>query len=169
MTVSRSLKQLLRIRSLEEEQSRTALEFAIGELSRIEASIALSHEREHAGRHLVAKSHRMITEDPASQGIDRRAGLEESVAARRRIDALIPRVAAQKNRVEELRTAFLSRRVARRQAETLISEAAVRHEAESLRHTQQGLDDWFGARRSREIAHDASVRGSRSAALARKK
>jgi hypothetical protein len=40
MAVSRALRRLLRIRDLEEEQSRLALESAIGDLNRLESTLA---------------------------------------------------------------------------------------------------------------------------------
>jgi len=147
MTESRSLKQLLRIRALEEEQSRALLEAALGELHRMEASLVLNQQREVRGRRLVAQSHRRAGDE--IQGIDRRAGIEESVAARRSIAAITPRVEVQKQVVEEMRRIFLARRVDRRQAETLIVEAAARAEVESSRRAQRTMDDWFGARISR--------------------
>ncbi len=79
MAVSRALRRLLRIRELEEEQSRLALESALGELNRLEASLAAAVERERRGRRLV-KASAQTGELP-----DRLAGLEETRAADRRV------------------------------------------------------------------------------------
>jgi hypothetical protein len=40
MAVSRALRRLLRIRELEEEQCRLALESTLGELNRLESALA---------------------------------------------------------------------------------------------------------------------------------
>ena len=39
MAISRGLRRLLRVRNLEEEQSRQALESALGELNRLESAL----------------------------------------------------------------------------------------------------------------------------------
>ena len=70
MAVSRALRRLLRIRELEEEQCRLALEAAIGELSRLEHAMAATAERDRRGRRLVEASAR------SGELRDRLAGLE---------------------------------------------------------------------------------------------
>jgi len=45
MAVSRALRRLLRIRELEEEQNRLALESALGELNRLEYALEATIER----------------------------------------------------------------------------------------------------------------------------
>jgi hypothetical protein len=61
MAVSRALRRLLRIRELEEEQGRLALESALGELHRLENALMATFERKHRGRSLV-----LSTAKPAS-------------------------------------------------------------------------------------------------------
>jgi hypothetical protein len=50
MAVSRVLRRLLRIRDLEEEQHRLALESALGVLHRLEGAMEAAGERERQGR-----------------------------------------------------------------------------------------------------------------------
>ncbi len=56
MAVSRALRRLLRIRELEEEQSRLALESALGELNRLKHALTATAERDRRGRRLVEAS-----------------------------------------------------------------------------------------------------------------
>jgi flagellar biosynthesis chaperone FliJ len=140
MAVSRALRRLLRIRDLEEEQSRLALESALGELNRLEHALAATAERDRRGRRLIeASAH-------TGQLPDRLAGLEESRAADRLVAVLEPRIEAKTEEVTELRQEFLMKRVERRQAETLIRETEARDAIEADRHGQQALDDWYGSR-----------------------
>jgi hypothetical protein len=44
MAVSNALRRLLKIRAIEEEQSRLALESALGELNRLEVALAATAE-----------------------------------------------------------------------------------------------------------------------------
>jgi hypothetical protein len=170
MSHSRSLHQLLRIRQIEEEQSRTSLEAALGELNRLARALVVAHERELRGRVLVHASLRwgsmvragdMATKNildaanPVSEeGIDRLAGAADVHSARRLIESLTRRLRAQEGFVEQLRSAFLAHRVERRQAETLIAEERARHMSEVDRRAQQAIDDWFGGRliRQKQIA-----------------
>jgi flagellar biosynthesis chaperone FliJ len=53
------------------------------------------------------------------------------------------RIESSTRAVDELRAAFLEKRVERRQAETLVEEAEARDAIESGRRTQQSLDNWY--------------------------
>ena len=120
MAVSRALRRLLRIRDLEEEQGRLALESALGELRHLENALAAAVERDRRGRRLVEASAR------TGELPDRLAGLEETRAAGRRSAALGEWIADAELDVAALRQEFLARRVERRQAETLIQESEAR-------------------------------------------
>ena len=162
MAVSRALKRLLRIRDLEEEQARLALEAAAGDLRRLEHAQLGAAERNRRGRHLVLAS--------ASTGEypDRLAGLEESRAAMRLALTLAPRIADAARQAEDLREDFLAARIERRQAETLVDEAEARDARAADRGAQQALDDWFGNRRHR-AANEARPADRESTATAREK
>ncbi|MGD0901421.1 MAG: hypothetical protein ABR924_00640 [Terracidiphilus sp.] len=144
MAVSRGLRRLLGIRIIEEEQSRLALESALAELNRLKRALAATVERDRRGRRLVEASAR------TGELADRLAGLEEGRAASRHAAALAPRIANAELDVAELRQEFLTHRVERRQAETLIQEAEAQDAIEAGRHGQQALDDWYGNRLHRE-------------------
>jgi hypothetical protein len=137
MTVSRALRRLLRIRELEEEQGRIALEAAIGDLSRLTNEQAATVARGQRGRRLVGSS--AVT----GEFTDRLAGLEETRAAERLALALAPRIANANEDVGNRREDYLAKRVERRQAETLIEEAEARDAIDAERKSQQALDDWF--------------------------
>jgi hypothetical protein len=159
MPVSRGLRRLLRIRELEEEQRRLALEAAREELGLLDQAMHRAAERGVRGRRLLALS-------AASGAVaDRAAALEESRAAERHSAALRPKIADAEDEVESLRQEFLAARVERRQAETLLEEARARESIDADRRSQHGLDDWFGARRHR---HERSAESTRTGAVERK-
>jgi hypothetical protein len=144
MAVSRALRRLLRIRELEEEQCRLALESTLGELNRLESALTATAERDRRGRRLVETS--ALT----SQLPDRLAGLEETRAADRLVAVLEPRIMTKEDEVAELRQQFLLKRVEHRQAETLIQEIEARDAIEAGRSNQQRLDGWYSSRLFRQ-------------------
>jgi hypothetical protein len=146
MAVSRALRRLLQVRDLEEEQSRLALESAVGELHCLEQALTAAFERERRGRRLVDESVQ------TGQWMDRFAGIEETRSAKSHAVVLKPRIAAQNEEVAELREDFLVKRVERRQAETLIEESEAKEAIEAGRRGQQSLDDWYSSRLYREAA-----------------
>lgn len=155
MPVSRSLRRLLHIRNIEEEQCRLALESALGELNRLEHALAATTERERRGRRLVEAGVR------GGELLDRLAGLEETHAADRLATALVPRIAETALDVAQLRQEFLGKRVERRQAETLIGETEARDAVATVRREQQGIDDWYRSRmRKSEAEEESAAAGS---------
>jgi flagellar biosynthesis chaperone FliJ len=140
MAVSRALRRLLRIRELEEEQGRLALESALGELHRLEHALESTIERKHRGRSLV------LSTANTGQLTDRLAGLEETRSAVLHAAALKPRIDGMGVEVAGRRQEFLSKRVERRQAETLIAETEAQEAIEDGRRGQQSLDDWYSSR-----------------------
>jgi flagellar biosynthesis chaperone FliJ len=147
MPPSRALRRLLRVLHLEEEETRRALESALNDLRRLEHALAAAAARNRSGRGLVVRS--AVTGELA----DRLAGLEESLAAARRTAALQPRIRDAEQQVAACRAVYLAKRVERRQAETLVEEAAARDALEAARRTQRSLDDWHLGRLRRGDAH----------------
>jgi hypothetical protein len=145
MAVSRALLRLLRIRDIQEEQSRLALESAMGELHRLEDALTATGGQDRRGRLLVSSSAQ------TGELQDRLAGLEETHTAMRFAKALVPRIEAADRDAQWLRQAFLARRVERRQAETLIHEAEAADAVDAARRTQMALDDWYRFRLHRGI------------------
>ena len=142
MAVSRVLERLLRIRRLEEEQSRTALELALAELHRLERALAGTAEHDRQGRRMVAES------AEAGESWKRFAGLAESRAAARNALRIAEQMESAAQQVDSLRSRFLAKRVERRQAETLVEEARARDAVDASRRAQQGTDDWYLNRRN---------------------
>lgn len=136
MAVSRALRRLLHILEMEEEQMRLALESALGDLKRLERALAVTVERERRGRKLVAASAH------SGELIDRLAGVAEARTAKQNATLLKPRIADAELNAHTRRGEFLSKRVERRQAETLIRETEAADAAEAGRRGQQSLDDW---------------------------
>jgi flagellar biosynthesis chaperone FliJ len=152
MGVSKALRRLLRIRDLEEEQCRQELEAALGELNGLQHALAATSVRERGGRRLVTVSAQ------SGQLADRLAGVEETRSAKRRAAALAPRIAAAELDVAELRQEFLSKRVARRQAETLIQDTEALDAIDAGRRGQQAHDDWYSSRLHRGEAEAEAVK-----------
>jgi hypothetical protein len=151
VAVSRALRRLLRIREIEEEQCRLALEVATGDLNRLNTALAATGERERAGRRLVGTSAR------TGELTDRLAGLEEARSAERMAAALVPHIADAETDVALLRQEFLAKRVECRQAETLIEESRLLDAREQDRRSQDALDDWFRNRQFRERSNAATA------------
>jgi len=148
MAASTGLLRLLRMRNLEEEQYRAALESALAEQHRLENAFATARLRERAGRRQITRS--------AAGGAppDRIAGLVEEEAGRRAAAVFARRVAEAELRVAHLRQLYLAKRVERRQAETVLREAEALALAQNTRRAQQSLDDWFGqCRHAGRIPH----------------
>ncbi len=101
MPVSRSLRRLLHIRNLEEEQGGLALESALGDLNQLENALQTTVVRARGGRRLVgASAHSGELED-------RLAGIEETRAAGRKAEVLKPRITDAELDVVALRQEFL--------------------------------------------------------------
>jgi len=148
MPVSPALRRLFRIRDLEEEQCRLALESAQSELNRLEQALVATVERKRRGRQLVG------TSAHTNELPDRLAGLEETRAAERFAAALAPRIKDMQMNVNARREEFLQKRVERRQAETLIQETEIKDAVETGRREQQSLDDWYRSRLHRNEIED---------------
>lgn len=137
MAVAPAIRRLLRVLEIEEEQARTALASAQGDLRLLEHRLNACAERNRRGRQLVVAS--------ATSGnlIDRWAGLEEARLSTSRVAFLKPRIPEAQMIVAARRQEYLAKRVERRQAETLIEEAEARAAVEEGRRSQQALDDWY--------------------------
>jgi predicted nucleic acid-binding Zn-ribbon protein len=145
MAVSHAMRRLLRVLELEEEQRQIALESAVGELRRLERTLEAAAERERSGRRLLAASVH------TGELTDRAAGLEETRAAKRRAAVLRPWIQEAEEEAAELRDAYLSKRVERRQAETLLQAIEAATAKETARRIQQALDDWYLNRRQPKV------------------
>jgi flagellar biosynthesis chaperone FliJ len=146
VAVSRALRRLLRVRELEEEQCRLALEAASAELNKLQNAMASAFERGRRGRRLIAAS--------AGSGelSDRLSGIEEIRTSARFVEVLQPHIAKQEEVVALRRQEFMAKRLERRQAETLIEKMAEEQAIVEGRRSQQALDDWFSNKLYREGA-----------------
>lgn len=138
MAVSKALQRLLRIRELEEEQRKLALEAELSRLHRLDAALEGSNARRLRGRALLR----------TGDAEDRLAALVELEAAEREASVLQRHRIEAERESERLRSLFLEKRTERRQAEGLIETARSREETEDRLRAQQRLDDWHASRRS---------------------
>ena len=156
MAISKTMRRLLRIRDLEEEHRRLALESALTVLHSLEGAQDAANARERTGRTLMAGN--ASAHDP----VDRHSGLVEVGAAQALSRYLAPRIAAAEHQSIECQQQFLEKRVERRQAATLIEAMATRDAVEANRRTQQNLDDWYGSGKHRAslVRHEKDERGA---------
>ena len=151
MLVKRTLSRLLRLRELEEEQSRLELELAVAERNRAQQEIALAAQRQVLGRRNFAAG---IVEQ---NRLARAAGLFETEEARRQRLHLHPQLEAADAEVARQQAEFLQRRIGRQQVETLVENERGRAEVEAGRRAQQMLDDWYGRRKAKEKLGDVDT------------
>jgi hypothetical protein len=147
VAVSDSLRRLLHIRTLEEEQRKIALDAALAELHRLENALTAMRARERSGRDHVALSSR------SCDATDRIAAIVECESARHGAEIIEARIPEAALRVSSAREEYLQKRVERRQVETVIEETRAALDAEAARRAQQGTDEWFSTRRH---AHSAN-------------
>lgn len=141
MAASKALQRVARIRSLEEEQQRAALESVLAEMRQLETALAECAARESHNRQMLLQA--ALRNDCAG----RQSALAEAEAAPRRKRLLNKRLLAVRQAAELLRASFLQKRVERRQAETLVAEADAGARAAENRRAQQAADAWHSDRR----------------------
>jgi flagellar biosynthesis chaperone FliJ len=160
MAARRVLYRLLQVRQLEEQHLKTELEAQLAELRRLVEAQSSAVERERHGRVLVQES--ILT----GALHDRLAGLEEVRSAKRLYNALSPMIETARREVGELRAQYTTKRIQRRQAETLIEAAKAEHELEASRRDQKALDE--GHRSLRQRSEEALRLAAKTQALGRR-
>ncbi len=168
MPVSNALKRLLRIRDLEQEQHRRALESALSELRRLEDALERASVRERGGRSEFAAG--VLDQNPQfDQDSDQeshakplalQSALVETAIGQNHAQALAPRISRATAQAALRQREFLLKRMERRQAETLIRETEATDAIEATRQGQKNADDWFLAR-SRSDRRDSALSGMR--------
>ncbi|HEX8812060.1 MAG TPA: hypothetical protein VF742_08720 [Terracidiphilus sp.] len=153
MPVSNALKRLLRIRDLEQEQHRRALESALAELHQLEDALARATTRERDGRSSFAAS--VLDREPDERTVDLQSSRIESAIGQKHLQVLTPRVSRAEVQTTMRRQEFLLKRMERRQAETLIQETETADAVEAVRQSQRKLDEWFLAR-TRNVRQDST-------------
>ena len=151
MLVKRTLNRLLRLRELEEEQSRLELELAVAERNRAQQEIAFVTGRLEQGRRHFATG---IVEQ---NRLARAAGLLETEEAGRQRLRLYPQLETADAEVARQQAEFLLHRTGRRQVETLVENERANGEVEAGRRAQQMLDDWYGRRKAKERPGDVDT------------
>lgn len=136
------LQRLFRLRRLEEETERMAVEQAAAMRNRIEAEAIAEKDREREGRREL---HRQIANADTSWRAAAAWAMEDATARRRLIEE---KLAIAEATVERLRSGLLRRRMARQQVESLLEREKASAREQELRTTQQLLDDWFNQKGS---------------------
>jgi len=140
MSVKPVLARLLRLRELEEEQSRLELEAAVA------AQGSVERERNAVAQRQASERRAFVA---GVEGGDYRVctgaivEMEQARSERGRIEV---RLAGVENEVRRQREEFIARRTSRKQVSTLVDAAREESEVEVARRVQQMLDDWYGRR-----------------------
>lgn len=136
----KAIQRLLRLRELEEEQSRRRLEAATRQLSQIELAMESAVQRQVQSRENFLAA---VTENDVQRRVGSILDMGQGVQHQRHIE---PTLRAIEIEVVSQRAEFLSKRTYRQQVETLIANARQRADADTTRRAQQMLDDWYGRR-----------------------
>jgi flagellar export protein FliJ len=144
MAIQRTLTRLLRLRRMEEEQSRLVLEAAVAERNRAEEELTVAAQHQAQGRR------NFVTGILAQSQPGRTGGLMEMEQARRAQLRLLPTLTAAEAEVVQQSAELMARRTGRRQVETLVENGRRQADADVARKAQQMLDDWYGRRTIRE-------------------
>jgi hypothetical protein len=155
MKSSQALRRLLRLRALEEEQSRLALEAAQAQEQRLESALAESRRSERRSRESIFESVR------SGNAMERLAGLVESRESERVSERIVTWKAEAKESTARRREAFLAGRLERRQTEQMVENAAAEAAAQQERRAQGALDDWH-RRQHRPAKKDAAPSSNRA-------
>jgi hypothetical protein len=137
MAVSRAMRRLLRMLEMQEEQCLAQVEAALADLRQLESALTAAGDQDRAGRRMISAS------AATGETVNLLAGLEECRAARRREHMLRPRIVEAQRTVNIRRGELLNKRVARRQAETVVEKMDAADASEANRKIQRELDDWF--------------------------
>jgi flagellar export protein FliJ len=138
--IRRVLTRLLRLRELEEEQTRIQLESAVGDRDRVQEDLAQTADYLTQGRQSFRAS---VTNRDA---MGRTGAVLETEQARQQRLRILPRLQAAEAEVTRQREEYLLRRTGRRQVETLVENEKEMAAVETARRVQQILDDWYGRR-----------------------
>jgi flagellar export protein FliJ len=134
------LPRLLRLRELEEEQSRVDLEAAVGQRNKVQQEKLVTRARLQMGRQSFAAG---VAEGNAAS---RTGAVLQVEQARGQEQPLKLRMAAAEAELAQQFAEFLTRRTDRRQVEALVEQQRSRAALETGRRAQQMLDDWYGRR-----------------------
>lgn len=134
MPVSHALRNLLKVRNLEVDQQRAALESALNELHALERALDVARARRLEAR--CALFHNCEMDGMTRLGHQ----LQQDVEQRRQKFLEVCRLEAQ-DRAEDARMQFLNKRLEQRQAETLVHAARQREKIEAEKRLQHSIDD----------------------------
>jgi hypothetical protein len=137
MAASRAMCRLLHVLEMQEEQRLAEMEGALADLKRLEHELTVAIEQDCAGRRRISAS------AETGEIIDRLSGLEQSREALRQTGILKPRIAESQEVANTRRGDFLSKRVERRQAKTVVENLEAVDGTKATRREQRDLDDWF--------------------------
>lgn len=146
--MSRSLKRILKVRQLVEDQSRVQLEAAVRNLAEVEQGIDSWERRGTASRELARAA--MINQD-----VENRLAAEvEQDLAKWRVERLKPIRETRLEQVIACREEFFEHRKLTMQTSSLLGKLEAEAEAERLKKAQQSLDEWYQTERLRSQAEE---------------
>lgn len=140
--MKRGLSRVLRVRALLEELSRAEMEKRAKERNRLLTAAEKQKESRQAARGEATR--RLAAGDPGWL-----IEMADADLLGWRRGRLLQAAEERRPAVEAAREEMLSRRLERRQVETLVAEVAASEEEEQRRREQKQVDDWFQGRRMR--------------------
>ena len=138
---SSAIRRLLRIRALEEEQSRMVLEAAEAEVKRLQSALGSVRQSEHQGREILTRG----VQD--GEPTDRIAGVEQIRACEQAAAWIAGRTLQAEAEAGTQRSAFVEKRIQCRQAESLHDAAISQSLHRDEKRMQQMQDEWHLMRR----------------------
>lgn len=142
MQVSPALKRLHSVRKLEEHQRQLEFTAAKADLDRLRSMLDRAHRRLRMARSLVSAS---IAGGALE---DRLTAIEETVALDKLAKLLVEKINEADQRLAQVRAQFLSKRIERRQVETLLLAAQTEFDNDQRRKSQLSLDEWHRFRQT---------------------
>ena len=136
MSALDALRRLLDLRQAEEDRSQLELDGAMETLRRLGVALTETEKRRSLARTRVSAG------VETGQVIDRMAGVYEIAHADRLAGMILQKIHAGERDVLDRRQELLTRRLARRQVETIVNAHIAEIEMESNRKAQLELDDW---------------------------
>jgi flagellar export protein FliJ len=140
MPVPAAMRRLLRVRQVQEEESRAVLEKILRELNSLKAALRAASEWECKGRQIVSESMQ------SGELRDRLAGQVQEHTARQAKAFLAERIAAAEEQADESRQSYRAACIRMRQVSTLIEKVQGEERLYEARRQQNNLDDWYRLR-----------------------
>ena len=135
-----NLRRVCDVRKVQERLRRAQMESALARLRLLRNTLMTALESAKHARAMIVSS------ISSGEQVDRIAALQEITTSERRRKFLQQQIAAAEAEVASMRQEFMSKRIERRQVESLLDAARMRLQIEEKHKIQTALDDWHLSR-----------------------